>query len=73
MLEQSHDIPPQGQSEVTGEPSQSARLPPSAFTLLITDDASIACQLLRQLPAQVRYILGDTHYVCVHRGGKALP
>src|SRR5258705_163237 len=38
MLEQSQDIPPYGQSEVELEPSQSARLPPSAFTLLVTDD-----------------------------------
>jgi DDE family transposase len=27
-----------------------------------TDDATIASKLLLQLPAQIRYILGDTHY-----------
>ncbi len=38
MREPSSDIPPQRQSEVAGESSQVARLPPSAFTLLVTDD-----------------------------------
>lgn len=32
------------------------------LTVANTADASIAPKLLRQLPAQVRYILGDTHY-----------
>ena len=32
------------------------------LTVANTDDASIAPLLLAQLPAQVRYILGDTHY-----------
>jgi hypothetical protein len=44
-------------------------------TVANTDDASIAPHLLAQLPAEVRYILGDTHYntpdlrrLCQHRG-----
>ncbi len=32
------------------------------LTIANTDDASIAPKLLTQLPAQVRFILGDTHY-----------
>jgi hypothetical protein len=32
------------------------------LTVANTDDAAIAPALLAQLPAQVRYILGDTHY-----------
>lgn len=32
------------------------------LTVANTDDASVAPALLRQLPAEVRYILGDTHY-----------
>jgi hypothetical protein len=32
------------------------------LTVANTDDASIAPALLRQLPAEVRYLLGDTHY-----------
>ena len=32
------------------------------LTIANTDDAAIAPALLAQLPAQVRYILGDTHY-----------
>lgn len=31
-------------------------------TIANTDDAAVAPFLLQQLPAQVRYILGDTHY-----------
>jgi hypothetical protein len=45
------------------------------LTVANTDDATIAPALLRQLPAEVRYILGDTHYntpdlhqVCQGRG-----
>ena len=45
------------------------------LTIANTDDASIAPALLRQLPSEVRYILGDTHYhtpdlrlVCEGRG-----
>jgi CheY-like chemotaxis protein len=47
MVEQSPDIPPQGQSKAESEPGQSARLPPSAFTLLITDDDPDMLTLLR--------------------------
>jgi hypothetical protein len=36
------------------------------LTVANTDDASIASKLLRQLPAPVRYILGDTHYNDTH-------
>lgn len=32
------------------------------LTVANTDDASVAPRLLAQLPAEVRYILGDTHY-----------
>lgn len=32
------------------------------LTVANTDDAAVAPDLLRQLPAEVRYILGDTHY-----------
>lgn len=32
------------------------------LTVANTDDASIAPALLRHLPAEVRYLLGDTHY-----------
>jgi len=45
------------------------------LTVANTDDASTAPRLLAQLPAEVRYILGDTHYntselrrLCQHRG-----
>ena len=45
------------------------------LTVANTDDASIAPDLLAQLPAEVRYILGDTHYntpdlrrICQHTG-----
>lgn len=45
------------------------------LTVANTDDASIAPALLAQLPAEVRYLLGDTHYntpdvqqVCQRRG-----
>jgi len=45
------------------------------LTVANTDDASTAPRLLAQLPAEVRYILGDTHYntpdlrrVCQHTG-----
>ncbi len=47
MLEHSPDIPPQGQSEAEPEPSQSVRLPPNAFTLLITDDEPAMLTFLR--------------------------
>jgi len=46
------------------------------LTVANTDDAAIAPDLLAQLPAEVRYILGDTHYNtpdlrcrCQQRGG----
>jgi DDE family transposase len=32
------------------------------LTVANTDDASVAPHLLAQLPAEVRYVLGDTHY-----------
>ncbi len=32
------------------------------LTVANTDDATVAPTLLRQLPAQVRFVLGDTHY-----------
>jgi hypothetical protein len=32
------------------------------LTVANTDDASVAPALLRPLPAEVRYVLGDTHY-----------
>jgi transposase len=45
------------------------------LTVANTDDASVAPTLLRYLPAEVRYILGDTHYntpdlrrICQHTG-----
>jgi len=36
------------------------------LTVANTDDASVAPALLNQLPAEVRYILGDTHYNTPH-------
>lgn len=38
----------------------------AALTVANTDDASLAPVLFAQLPAQVRYILGDTHYNTPH-------